>query len=69
MTTVLQARVNEQHLEKLDALKNQTGLTTSQIFRRLLERAEARHVQTTINLSENANSDVTRPGTIVAVAS
>ena len=57
MTTILQARVNQYHLQKLDSLKAKTGLTVSQLFRQLIERAEVKPVEFSVNLSTNANSD------------
>jgi len=68
MTTILQARVNERHLQKVENLKAQTGLSTSQLFRQLIERAVVKPLDATVNLSTKANSDVIRQDSHVAVA-
>jgi hypothetical protein len=69
MDTILQARVGERHIQKMATLKAQTGLTVSQLFRQLIERAEVKPLEATVNLSANANNDVTtREGSHVVVA-
>ncbi len=69
MNTILQARVGERHIRKMATLKAQTGLTVSQLFRQLIDRAEVKPLEATVYLSTNANSDVnTREGSHVAAA-
>ncbi len=57
MTTIVQARVSEGHLQKIETLKAQTGLTVSQLFRQLIDRAVVKPLDATVNLSTNSNSD------------
>lgn len=69
MTRILQARVGDTHIAKLNALKSQTGLTTSQLFRQFIDLAEVKPAEIAVKLSKNANSDVsTYQGQHVATA-
>ena len=68
MTTILQARFDEVRLQKLAKIQQTTGLTVSQIFRKLVDVAEVKPMEATIFLSTNANSDGIRQDLPVAVA-
>ncbi len=70
MTTILQARVSEHQIQKIESLKAQTGLTVSQLFRRLIDCAEVKPLDAKVILSTNAKSDVnTSQGSHVAFQS
>ncbi len=65
----LQARFNDEGIAKLNRLRDATGLTTSQILRRLLDVAEVRPLEVSVVLPAKSNSDVTtHQGFHVAVA-
>ncbi len=70
MKTTLQARFDDIGLNKLESIKAQTGLTTSQLLRRLVDAVEIEPAKITVILSTNAKSDVTtRQGSHVAFQS
>jgi hypothetical protein len=56
MTTVLHARFDEARLQKISRIQQATGLTTSQILRKLIDVAEVQPFDATVNLSANAAS-------------
>lgn len=66
MKTTLQARFDDIRLNKLESIKAQTGLTTSQLLRRLVDAAEVEPAKINVNLFANAESDTTRQGKSVA---
>jgi hypothetical protein len=67
MTEKIQARIGAEHIAKLQFLEAQTGLTTPQVIRFLIEHAEV--VQPAkVTLSTNANDDITRRGSNVVVS-
>ena len=68
MTTVLQARFDEDRLKKISRIQADTGLTVSQLFRRLIDAAEVKPLEINVNLSTNANDDTTGQGKSVVVA-
>jgi antitoxin component of RelBE/YafQ-DinJ toxin-antitoxin module len=68
MTTVLQARFDEARLKKINRIQADTGLTVSQLFRRLVDAAEIKPLEISVNLSTNANDDITRQGSNVVVS-
>ncbi len=65
-------RVWPQHAAKVSELSEQTGMSTSQVMRSLIENArlELHPIPSaTITLSANSNDDTTRQGkSVVAVA-
>ncbi len=67
MTKFLQARVDEERLKKVNRIQEATGLSVSQLFRRLIDAAEVEPLKVTVNLGK-ANSDDTQQGKFVAVA-
>lgn len=57
MTEKIQARVGPQHIKKLEKLEAQTGLSTPQVIRFLIEHAEVvQPAKVTVSLGKN-NSD------------
>ena len=38
--TILRARLNDQHVERIEAIGQITGMTISQVMRRLIENAQ-----------------------------
>ena len=68
MTTILQARFDEARLQKVSRIQQATGLTVSQLFRQLIDVVEVKPMEATINLSTNANDDITGQGKNVVVA-
>ena len=67
-TEVLGFRVEPQHETKIQQIRRQTGWKTSVILRKLVEAAEIEPAKITVNLSTNANDDITRQGKNVVVA-
>jgi hypothetical protein len=59
MTKVIQSRFDEPRLSKLAVIQAKTGLTASALFRRLIDAAEVEPAKIAVDLSTNANSDVT----------
>ena len=51
MTTILQARFDENRLKKIFKIQADTGLTVSQLFRRLIDVAEVKPLEITADLS------------------
>ena len=69
MTTILQARFDEDRLQKISRIQAETGMSVSELLRRLVDAAEVKPLEINVNLSTNANSDVnTGQGSHVAVA-
>ena len=68
MTTILQARFDEDRLRKISRIQAETGLTVSQLFRRLIDAAEVKPLEVSVNLSTNAKSDAIRQDSTVAFA-
>jgi len=62
MTTVLQARFDEDRLKKISRIQADTGLTVSQLFRRLIDAAEVKPLEINVNLSTNSKSAETLQG-------
>ncbi len=50
MTTILTARFDEKRLQKVSQIQADTGLTVSQLFRRLIDVAEVKPVEMVVNL-------------------
>jgi len=68
MDTVLHARFDARQVAKITQIQADTGLTISQIFRRLVDAAEVKPLEIKVHLFANAKSDVTLAGTPVAFA-
>jgi len=68
MTTILQARFDEARLKKINRIQADTGLTVSQLFRRLIDVAEVEPLKVNVNLSRQANSDTEAVRSRVAAA-
>ncbi len=67
MNTTLQARIGDTHLKKLELIKAKTGLSISFLIRQMIDAAEVRPAEVTVNLSTNANSDGIHQDSTVAV--
>src|SRR5258708_6206326 len=57
MESIVRARCGQAHLEKLERLKNATGLDTGALLRRMIETTEIQPAVFNVNFSKNANSD------------
>jgi hypothetical protein len=57
MTVVVQTRLDEGRLSKLESIKAKTGFNTSQLFRKLIDCVEVEPATITINFGQ-AKSDV-----------
>jgi len=69
MQEVMRVRCDRSHLEKLERLKQATGLETSALLRRMVEVSAVKNVVFIVDLSKKANSDVpTYQGKHVAVS-
>jgi len=68
MDTVLHARFDRKQVAKILQIQADTGLTVSQIFRRLVDVAQVKPLDATVILSANANSDTKALTSRVAVA-
>ena len=67
MTVVVQTRLDEGRLSKLEAIKAKTGFNTSQLFRKLIDCVEVEPAKITINFGQ-AKSDAIRQDSNVAFA-
>jgi hypothetical protein len=67
MTAILHARFDQARIAKVEQIQRDTGLTVSQLFRRLIDAAEVKPAEIKVNLSQKANSDTTLAGNGVAV--
>jgi antitoxin component of RelBE/YafQ-DinJ toxin-antitoxin module len=68
MTVVLQARFDEDRLRKISRIQAETGMSISELFRRLVDAAEVKPLEINVNLSTNAKSDAIRQDSTVAFA-
>jgi hypothetical protein len=68
MSTVLQARFDENRVKKINRIQQETGMSVSELFRRLVDAAEIKPLEISVNLSANANDDITRQGSNVVVS-
>jgi hypothetical protein len=69
-TEILRFRAEPQHVEKMRRLKEQTGVSWSELFRRLVEGVDIQPIDTKVILSVNEkNDDTTLQGNRVVVRS
>ena len=57
MKTVLTARIDEARIAKVEAIQQSTGLTVSQLFRRLIDAAEVEPLKVTVNLGKAKSAE------------
>jgi len=59
MTMILQARVDEARLQKVNRIQRETGMSVSELFRWLIDVAEVKPLEATAILSTPAPSVTT----------
>ena len=57
MTVVVQTRLDEGRLSKLEAIKAKTGFNTSQLFRKLIDCVEVEPAKITINFGQAKSAE------------
>ena len=68
MDTVFHARFDRNQVAKILQIQADTGLTVSQIFRRLVDAAQVKPLEVNVILSTKANSDVIRQDAVAVRA-
>ncbi len=68
MDTIWHARFYRNQVAKILQIQADTGLTVSQLFRRLIDVAEVKPIETTVILSTNCNSDAIHQDAVAVAA-